>query len=76
MTATPRNHDLCVEEATARIADLEHDQVVYREMLQIALAQQHELIKQNRRLTAERNALLTENRQPRGQQPAPPRRVA
>lgn len=39
-TTQPRKtdyRDLCIEEATARIADLEHDVVVYRELTQGAL---------------------------------------
>lgn len=34
--------DLCVEEAVGRIADLEHDVVVYRELVQQALAMVHD----------------------------------
>lgn len=49
--------DLAIEEAVARIADLEHDLIVYRELAVEAIHALHHVTRQRDRLRCENRAL-------------------
>lgn len=54
--------DLVIEEAVARQAQAEHDQIAYRALLQQALAGWHRALVENARLKASRDAVIAEVR--------------